>query len=756
MKITLPFFLLILFSFQLTAQSEKSITLVGRVLEKSTETTLPYAKISLLDGNIGTVSNINGEFKIIIPAEYSDASLLISYMGYESTKITAAEVKKNPDVYLDENPVALDDVLLASFSANSLLDRAIQQIPVNYDAFPYKTKGFYRVSSQKEEQYIHLSEAVFELFRESNKVGKGQFKLIKMRAIMDEKGSHGMNLGLRTRTLFELDNINDWQSSPFLSKKGRKEHDFKLEGLTSYNGTKVYVVSFDQKEGLKKAGLKGKVYIDSETYAFILLDYGISPKGIEYYKYGDAGERALMKMLDINIGMTKNNYQISYKKIGDHYFLSDVGNDASLTFRSSRDFYDFKVDTRLDYLVTEVEVDAPEPFSSDEILRGGKLIENQESVYDSLFWDAYTIILPNANFPKIAHEIDSSNKANDLRKGIQERIENFSKGKSKSSRIDSILTYYNQKGQFNGNALIAQGEEIILQKSYNNELTANTKEAQFRIGSASKTFTSMAVMLLENEGKCALSDPIQKYLPAYPHGWITLEQLLTHQSGIPDYLNDGGDISEILTVSHTLDELVEKYCSEPLEFEAGTEFDYSNSGYVILALIVEKISGMPFATFLKTRIFDPLGMENSSCGLPKEVSNLAKGFSFGEIEPSYPLENVIGSGAIISSAEDLLLWSQAMENESLLPKTKIAELHARRVRYPGWDGHYGYGWMIDDHIFKTSKDHTIIYHPGTDFGFYTMFVKQPDEDITIILLNNTGSFPRFDMTGLILEYGGFE
>ena len=110
-----------------------------------------------------------------------------------------------------------------------------------------------------------------------------------------------------------------------------------------------------------------------------------------------------------------------------------------------------------------------------------------------------------------------------------------------------------------------------------------------------------------------------------------------------------------------------------------------------------------------------------------------------------------GAGGIVSTTEDLYKWSQALETDKLLPKEKLKQAFIPRAEYIGWDGDYGYGWMLDNYMFKASKKHEIRYHPGTDFGFYSMFLKQPDEGITIVLLSNTGDFPRFEIADLILN-----
>jgi CubicO group peptidase (beta-lactamase class C family) len=153
---------------------------------------------------------------------------------------------------------------------------------------------------------------------------------------------------------------------------------------------------------------------------------------------------------------------------------------------------------------------------------------------------------------------------------------------------------------------------------------------------------------------------------------------------------------------------------------------------------------------LDDRIFKPLGMKDSYFISGSDSSHLAMGYISGEPENTYPVQNVVGAGGITSTAEDLLIWANALQTEQLLPKEEMHELFIPRVEWKEWDASYGYGWMIDRNAFQVSKKHLIQYHPGTEFGFFDMLVIQPDKGNVVVLLNNTGDFPRFDITDLIL------
>lgn len=728
------------------AQNLPVSTVSGLVFDELTRQPLPYANVLVKGSNIGMVTNMKGEFRLSIPPNLKSDTLRISYIGYKTKSVAISSLSKDDRIFLKENEITLDEVQVTEQSGLSIMKAAIRKIPANYYHQPYKSSGFYRVASTKDAKYMHLSEAVFELH---NAKKESQFKLIKMRAIKDERESHGLDLGLKPNGVIEFDIINHLGEFDFLREKGLKDYDVNFKDYTIYMDQEVFVLSFDQKSDVKKAGYKGSVFIDTKTYAIVYLDYGFSPKGIKYHKFGDAAQRALMKILDIHIEMPKSDYKISYKKIGDRYYLNTIYNDAVLKFQSSRNHYNFLTDTRVDYIVTDIDFTNTLPFASKETLGNSKLIEQQDSPYDKAFWDGYNIILPNADFTSIAKIIESNNKANDTQREIENKLTKYPK--DKAVRLDSILTFYNRKGLFNGNALIEYEGKVILQKSHNNALTENRLKTQFRIGSVSKTFTSMLIMMLEKDGLLSLTDSVEKYLPTYRHKNITIEQLLTHQSGLNNYLANNEYVMRLFDREYSAGELVEQFCSDSLEFDSGSKFQYSNSGYVVLSHIIEKVSGKSFGAVLEERIFKPLQMNDTYFGTSADTSNLAIGYLYGQREPKYFPQNVSGAGGITSTLEDLLKWSHSIDDETLLSKEKLDSLFVPRASYSDWDADYGYGWMLDKYKFSASKDHLIRYHPGTDFAFYSMFVKQHDKKITVILLNNTGDFPRFEISDLILN-----
>lgn len=730
------------------AQKPEFIVLRGVISDIVTNEPLPFATVALSSNRIGIIANGSGEFRIRVPRKYADDSLQFSYLGYSSISEKISDLKSEGNYQLAEDPQVLQEVVITGVTARSIIDKAIGKIPENYEGSPYISKGFYRVNTKKEDTPIHLSEAVFDIYYPENPGKKKLFRLDKMRAIKDEKVAHGITIGESPESLINSDVINNLKDFDLLNRSGLKQHDFYLDGTYDYFGREAYQITFEQKRGMKKVGFEGKMFVDKESLAFLSFDYSISEESLEYVKLGSAAVRALMNLLDINLTTLNSSSHVTYKKIGNKYYLSQSNDIGKVSFKSDRDQFDFVADLNTQYIVTDIVLEDPVPFENEEVLGKSKIIELQSSIYDEQFWDAYNIILPDVDFGETARRINASNKSHHFKEELENVI--FKYPKSKTARVDSILSFYNRKGLFNGNALVEYEGEIVLQKSYNADYTENVETSQFRIGSTSKTFASMLILLLENEGRIQLLDTIGKYLPDYVHGGVTIEQLLTHQSGIPNFLNDDY-FGKIFEKRYELNELIANFCSDSLEFESGTKFNYTNSGYVLLSAIIEKIEGKSYSSVLRERIFDPLEMKDTYSGSPTDSSKLAVGYMLGKVESRYPLENVIGAGGITSTTTDLLKWSRAIATGQLLSKERMEKLFVPRAAYEDWEASYGYGWMIDKLMFSASKKHEVVYHPGTDMGFYTMFVKQPDQDITIILLCNTSDFPRFEMTDLILD-----
>lgn len=326
-----------------------------------------------------------------------------------------------------------------------------------------------------------------------------------------------------------------------------------------------------------------------------------------------------------------------------------------------------------------------------------------------------------------------------------------------NKQLDSLFTSLYSKKMFNGNVLIADKGKIIFEKSYGlaNEETKQklNKKTIFELASVSKQFTAMGIVLLEKQGKLTYDDMISKYIPELDfYGNITIRNLLHHTGGLPDYMElfeEKWDKTKFATNQDIVNEL-EKYKPEAV-FQPGEKYEYSNTGYALLGLIIEKVSGKTFGQFLDETIFQPLGMKSTfiyrSRFEPKKVKNYALGYvsdgiggkvltnSFGKEFYTYYLDGIVGDGMVNSTAGDLLKWDRALYTEKLISQ-KDKELIFNSVKTKeGQETNYGFGWAVGN----SEKYGKIVNHSGGWAGYITFIERHLDNDKTIIILQNNAT-----------------
>lgn len=297
---------------------------------------------------------------------------------------------------------------------------------------------------------------------------------------------------------------------------------------------------------------------------------------------------------------------------------------------------------------------------------------------------------------------------------------------SVSEKIDQYLT--NEK--FQGTVLIAKEGEILFTKGYGLAATdlPNSPSTLYQIASLSKTFTAVAVMQLVEKELLNLDDPISQYFPDFPNGEsITISHLLSHSSGIPDYLK--ADFEFDYSKEWNPNDIVNTVSGSELGFTPGKSFSYSNTGYVMLGLIIEKVSGQPYANYIKEHIFEPSSMFNSMFTVATDIPK-AEGHVEGKAGPLMHNSAAYAAGDIISTVEDLELFYRALNNNVLISKETselMSTTHAKKFPYQ-----YGYGWYTQDVMGKKAVGHS----GGYPSGFRHYVAQLNDEDLTVIVLSN--------------------
>jgi CubicO group peptidase (beta-lactamase class C family) len=318
-----------------------------------------------------------------------------------------------------------------------------------------------------------------------------------------------------------------------------------------------------------------------------------------------------------------------------------------------------------------------------------------------------------------------------------------------AKRADIYLQARTDAGTFNGTVLLARGGTPLFVKGYGfADETAqlrNTARTQFPIASITKPFTATLVMKLQHQGRLDLGRPICTYLEPCPAHWqpITVRQLLMHTSGIPDYAKQA-DFPRKMSEPRALSQIIAEFRERPLEFSAGTRYSYSNSGYVLLGMILEKASHKSYAQLLQEQILTPLGMRDTGFDAKGPARpKLALGYRpdgvrnarAEDVDPSW----LYSAGGIYSTVEDLLKWDRAMSAGIVLPRELLEQMWSAE------HGVYGFGWQLM-RPSPQSLNRTLVYHAGGTSGFSSDFLRYPQEHVTVILLANLLPVPLAEIS----------
>ena len=331
---------------------------------------------------------------------------------------------------------------------------------------------------------------------------------------------------------------------------------------------------------------------------------------------------------------------------------------------------------------------------------------------------------------------------------------------TKQKKIYDLVNACAEYGQFNGSVLVAEKGKIIYKNGFgkaNMEWDIpNKADTKHRLASVTKQFTAMAIVQLAAANKLILDAPVTNYLPNYPKengNKITIHHLLTHTSGLPNYTSFS-NYREMMSEHHSPMDLVNLFSDLPLEFTPGEKFSYSNSGYALLGVIIEKITGKTYEQVLQDKIFSPLkmsdsGFDNNSTVLKNRATGYYKVVNSFENAGYIDMTTAYAAGALYSTVEDLYLWDQALYTEQLVPKKYMDLLFGKHILAWG-GGDYGYGWEIGNmRIGNTKNESQTIAHSGGINGFNTRITRFPADQSVVILLNNTSGAPLYDMTTAI-------
>lgn len=315
------------------------------------------------------------------------------------------------------------------------------------------------------------------------------------------------------------------------------------------------------------------------------------------------------------------------------------------------------------------------------------------------------------------------------------------------NKMDQIFSEYNKPNVPGAAVMVIKSGEIIFQKEYgleNIELKQPVSETtNFRLASVTKQFTAMSILLLIKKGEINFNTTLKEIFPDFPEfgSKINIKHLLQHTSGLIDYEDMIDDTVTVQLKDKDVLNLMMK--TDSSYFKPGSKHQYSNSGYALLALAVEKISGKPFRDFLEENIFQPLGMKNTIAfeNNINEVKNRAYGYTITEngidLTDQSITSAVLGDGGIYSSLNDLYFWDQSLYTSKLIDKKYLDESWTPGITTSGNEFHYGYGWHLEKR-YNTK----VVYHTGSTRGFRNIIYRIPEKNFTVVILTNRNAGPE--------------
>ena len=312
-----------------------------------------------------------------------------------------------------------------------------------------------------------------------------------------------------------------------------------------------------------------------------------------------------------------------------------------------------------------------------------------------------------------------------------------------AERMNQLVQQLVEAKQFMGSVLVAKGDQIVFNKAYGSANlewdVANTPTTKYRIGSVTKQFTAASILLLEERGKLKLNDPVKKYFAGAPAAWdgVTLKHLLSHTSGIPNFTSFP-EYPKLKQFQTSATELVGLFKDKPLDFAPGEKWNYSNSGYVLLGYIIEKVSGMSYAEFVQANIFTPLGMADSGYDSNGSViTRRAAGYTrSGESMNNADFVHMSvphAAGGLYSTTEDLLRWQRGLYGGKLLSAASLTKMTT------AIKNDYALGLEV-----QTGK-RKMYSHSGGIEGFDAHLAYYPDTQVTVVALSNVNGTAAADI-----------
>lgn len=397
--------IMLLSMITIAAQDSKRIS--GKVIDQLTGDPLAFSHVGIFNSSYGTISNIDGDFSLIVPSKYVDDKLSASYLGYELKSIPVSSIEADEELIIKlKSTVTELPELVIQVKEKSIIEEAIEAIPQNHDQSEMLLRAFWRASIQNESaSYVQLTEYAFDMIR-YGEVGDEEdaMKILKGRVARDTSyfsDIGGLQIGVTPKSLFKSSLLKE---HPILDRKVIKKHTYKITDATSYNDRAVFVVSFKPKEKAKGKLFAGEILLDTESLAFVKISFNKQISKEDPEKVFDG-----LSMAAMIVGLGKSTLdryenELNYQLVNGKWYLSHAKYDIDWTMRREKQGVTRPVTFKADFVVTDIEKeDVVVP--PEEELASKNILERQVTKNTSNFWTDYNYLKADNNFEELFQEI---------------------------------------------------------------------------------------------------------------------------------------------------------------------------------------------------------------------------------------------------------------------------------------------------------------------------------------------------------------
>lgn len=366
----------------------------GRILDGEEKSALPYSSISLLGKNLGTISNIDGDFELKIPESMKDDSIVISSLGYRQQRLSIAGIDSDSCIItLQPVSVQLNEIKVTVIDANEIIEKLISKISLNYATEPEIMTAFYREVLQQDGEYIDVAEALLEIRKASyeNPFTEDKIKLIKGRKNLNIKPFQIVDFKIQGGPYYatKLDVVKTLDS--FLDPESRDQYKYYLVETIEFNNRDTYVIQFKPKEKEENLSYQGKLYIDMSTFALVHADFSLSRQGLKY------AHQLLIKKKpkDFYVRPIKADYSVSYRKVNNKWHLNNAQTSVNFKVKSKNDKVNSTFHSASELLITDFKPEEGEKYKRTELFNSKDIFTEIISSFDEHFWDDFNIIQPS-------------------------------------------------------------------------------------------------------------------------------------------------------------------------------------------------------------------------------------------------------------------------------------------------------------------------------------------------------------------------